>query len=68
MRASFLIFFLAASAVAEPFTAPANIKLKPHARVIVIQSAARVDVPFSSLIAEASRAYGVDARLIAEVM
>jgi len=68
MRASFLIFFLAASAFAEPFTAPTNIKLKPHARVIVIQSAARVDVPFSALIAEASRAYGVDARLIAEVM
>jgi soluble lytic murein transglycosylase-like protein len=68
MRASFLIFFLAASAFAEPFTAPTNIKLKPHARVIVIQSAARVDVPFSGLIAEAARTYGVDARLIAEVM
>ena len=67
MRASFLIFFLAASALAEPFTAPANVKLKAHPRVIVIESAPRVNAPFSDLIAEAARAYGVDPRLIVAV-
>ncbi len=67
MRASFLIFFLAASAFAEPFTAPANIKLKAHPRVIVIEGAARIITPFSTLIAEAARAYGVDPRLIVAV-
>jgi soluble lytic murein transglycosylase-like protein len=68
MRASFLIFFLAASAFAEPFTAPANIKLKAHPRVIVIESAPRVDVPFSMFIGEAAKAFGVDPQLIVEVM
>jgi len=67
MRASFLIFFLAASAFADPFTAPANIKLKSHPKVIMIEGSPRIDVPFSSLFAEAARAYGVDARLIAAV-
>jgi soluble lytic murein transglycosylase-like protein len=68
MRASFLIFFLAASAFADTFTAPASIHLKPHARVIVLEGAARIDVPFSGLIAEAAGAYKVDQRLIVEVM
>lgn len=67
MRASFLIFFLAASAFADPFTAPANIKLKPHARVIVIEGAPQIDAPFSSLFAEAARTYGVDPRLVVAV-
>lgn len=67
MRASFLIFFLAASAFAEPFTAPATVKLKAHPRVIVIEGAPRVNAPFSDLIAEAAKAYGVDPRLIVAV-
>ena len=69
MRTSFLIFFLAASAFAEPFTAPANIKLKAHPKVIVIEGApaARIDVPYSYLFAEAAKTYGVDPRLIAAV-
>jgi len=67
MRASFLIFFLAASAFAEPFTAPANIKLKQHPKVIVIDGAPQINAPYSYLFAEAARTYGVDARLIAAV-
>ena len=67
MRASFLIFFLAASAFAEPFTAPANIKLKSHPKVIVIEGAAHIDAPYSNLFAEAARAYGVDPRLVVAV-
>ena len=67
MRASFLIFFLAASAFAEPFTAPANVKLKSHPRVIVLEGNPRVNGPFAALIAEAARLYHVDARLIAAV-
>lgn len=69
MRASFLIFFLAATAFGDMFTAPANLHLKPHSRVIVLAGAPSiVDVPFSGLIAEAAKTYGVDARLIAEVI
>jgi len=64
---SFLIPFVAASAFGDPFTAPANLKLKAHPRVIVIEGAPRIDVPFSGLIAEAARAYGVDPRLIVAV-
>jgi len=64
---SFLILFVAASAFGDPFTAPANLKLKAHPRVIVIEGAPRIDVPFSGLIAEAARAYGVDPRLIVAV-
>ena len=67
MRASFLIFFLAASAFADPFTAPANVKLKSHPRVIVIEGSPRVDAPFSALFAEAARATGVDPQLIVAV-
>ena len=67
MRASFLIFFLAASAFAEPFTAPANIKLKPHAKVIVIEGAPQIHAPYSNLFAEAARTYGVDPRLVVAV-
>ena len=68
MRASFLIFFLAASAFADTFTAPANIHLKAHSKVIVLAGMPRVDVPFSALIAEAAKLHGVDPRLVAEVM
>lgn len=68
MRASFLIFLLAASAFGDTFTAPPNIRLRPHAAVIVIEGRPRVNAPFADLIAEAAQTYGVDARLIAAVM
>ena len=67
MRASFLIFFLAASAFAEPFTAPANIKLKAHPKVIVIEGSPRIDAPYSALFTEAATTWGVDKRLIVAV-
>ena len=67
MRASLLIFFIAASAFADRFTAPAHVKLKPHDRVIVVRSTAHVDAPFAGLILEAARAYGVDPQLVVEV-
>lgn len=66
-RSSLLILLLAASAYGESFTAPPNIKLRPHPRVIVIQNTTHVDAPFSSLIVEAARAYAVDPRLVAAV-
>jgi soluble lytic murein transglycosylase-like protein len=67
IASSLLIFSFAATAFAGRFTAPPTLRLRPHARLIVIHDSARVDAPFSSLIVEAARAHGVDPQLLVEV-
>src|SRR6266542_3758903 len=67
MRASLLILFIAASAFGQRFTAPETVRLKQHERVIVIRGIAHIDAPFSNLISEAARTYGVDPRLMVAI-
>ncbi len=67
MRASLLILFIAASAFGQRFTAPETVRLKQHERVIVIHGIAHIDAPFSNLITEAARTYGVDPRLMVAI-
>lgn len=68
MRASLLIFFIAASGFAETFTAPPNVHLKqPGHVVIVIHGTPRVNAPYSDLLVEAARTCGIDPLLLTAV-